>query len=423
MRARRPPPGTAGPPEAAVVATERALRRARGRRRRRLLRDLPCLAAGLGALAARDARAQSVIDTRFLFYKESGGRTQVLNPIVSLQQDLGESRGVLGLQLAYDSISGASPTGGYPSLDVTTSASGKTTTSGNFPMAEYKDTRKSVSLSYARKLGDHLPSVDISYAKENDYVARGAGISDSWTMAEGRGTLHLGVSIARDIVEPVTNTLQLPKNTNGFALGWTWVLTERDLVDVSASLMALSGYLDDPYKIVPVGSATANTSVPDHRPDSRSRWAVVAKYGHYYLWSGALKVNYRYYWDDWSVRAHTLDVTYDQYLGSDWIVSPRVRLYTQSAASFYGSLLATPQPYMSADYRLSSFYSWLGGVGLSRRLTGAVSVNAGFTYQEQTGRDRLAPPATSGHSVAGASTVSSADMTVMTLTFGVTYSY
>lgn len=406
-----------------MVATERALRRARFRRQRRLLKDLPWLAAGLGALAARDARAQSVLDTRFLYYGESGGRTQVLNPIVSLQQDLGESRGTLGVQLAYDSISGASPTGGYPSLNATTSASGKTTTSGSFPMAEYKDARKSVDLSYSRKLGDHLPAVDVSYAKENDYVARGIGLSDAWTMVEGRGTLHLGVSISRDIVEPVTNTLHLPKNTNGYALGWTWILTDRDLVDLSASLMTLSGYLDDPYKVAPVGTAGTNTNYPDHRPDSRNRWAIVAKYGHYYLWGGAVRVNYRYYWDDWSVRAHTLDITYDQHVFSDWIVSPRIRLYTQSAASFYASLFATPQPYMSSDYRLSSFYSWLGGLGVSKRLSGAVSANAALTYTSQTGRDRIVPPTTSGRVKGAAPSVSSADMTVATFTVGFTYTY
>ena len=81
---------------------------------------------------------------------------------------------------------------------------------------------------------------------------------------------------------------------------------------------------------------------------------MFAKYGHYYPWDGALKVSYRYYWDDWSIRAHTLEVTYDQKIGDDWIVSPTVRLYTQSAASFWGNTFPAPQTYMSADYRLAA---------------------------------------------------------------------
>ncbi len=172
----------------------------------------------------------------------------------------------------------------------------------------------------------------MSYSKENDYTARAFGLSDAWTFAGGRGTLHGGVSFSSDIVAPVTNTLELPKKQQGFALGWTWVLDERDLFDVSASLMNQTGYLDDPYKIVPVGTNPSFVDTPEHRPDSRRRWAVFGKYGHYYLWGGALKATYRYYWDDWSVKAHTLEVVYDHRLNEDWLVSPTVRLYTQTAA-------------------------------------------------------------------------------------------
>ena len=108
----------------------------------------------------------------------------------------------------------------------------------------------------------------MSYSKENDYTARSFGLSDAWTFAGGRGTLHGGVSFASDIVAPVTNNLELPKKQQGYALGWTWILDERDLFDVSASLMKLSGYLDDPYKIVPVGTPGNFVELPDHRPDT-----------------------------------------------------------------------------------------------------------------------------------------------------------
>jgi len=53
-------------------------------------------------------------------------------------------------------------------------------------MQSYHDVRKSGSLSYARKLGAHLPSFDLSYSKENDYLARSAGLADAWTLAHGR---------------------------------------------------------------------------------------------------------------------------------------------------------------------------------------------------------------------------------------------
>jgi len=105
----------------------------KGRRRP----SLSLLAAGAGALVARGASAQSEIDARTLYYKESGGRTQVIDPVVDVHQDLGDAWGTLDLLLAYDSISGASPTGAYPSVDVTTSASGRKIAAGSLPLSSY----------------------------------------------------------------------------------------------------------------------------------------------------------------------------------------------------------------------------------------------------------------------------------------------
>jgi hypothetical protein len=402
-----------------VAVTDRAAGRdARRRRRRRLWRNFPWIAAGVGSLAARNARAQeSSVESRVLFYQESGGRTEVLDPVILLKRDLGENWGQLGLVLGYDAISGASPTGGYPTSDVTTSASGRLLSANTFPQAEYRDTRFSGTLSYGRRFGAHLPTVDVSYAKENDYVARSIGLSDEWSVFHGLGTLHFGASFARDIVSPVTNRLHLPKSENGFSLGYTWILGERDLVDVSASLNQLSGYLDDPYKVVPIGDPGTDT-VPEHRPDTRSRRAIVAKYGHHYLWDGALKVTYRYYDDDWSIQAHTLEVVYDQRLFTNWIVTPLIRLYTQTGASFYSSRLSEPRTFLSADYRLSPLDSALGGLTVTRKLTDSLSANLGGTYQLQRGRDRVTPIPHSGGPAA--SSASAADMTVFTITAGFT---
>ena len=410
-----------------MAATDR-LTRAALRRARRSIREIPWIAAGLGAFVARDARAQSSIDAQFLFYKESGGRTQVLNPMILWNQDFGQS-GQLGLNLGYDSITGASPTGAYPTTDVTTSASGTVTESGNIPQSSYQDSRKSVGLSYGRRFGSNLPTVNLTYARENDYIARGIELSDSWTLIGGRATVHLGVALSRDIVSPVKNPetnpdgadLRLAKNTNGFSLGGTWIFGERDVADLSLALMKLSGYLNDPYKLVPIGPADSSESRPDVRPGTRSRRTVVAKYSHYFLWGASANVIYRFYSDDWSIQAHTIDVTYNHKIGSDWIVSPEIRFYTQTGASFFANRFLTPQTFMSADYRLSPFGSIMGGLSVSRRVTDAMRANLGATLLSQRSNDpiRLSP----GGPNARTTSVSAADMTVTTITFGVNWSY
>lgn len=348
---------------------------------------------------------------------------QVIDPVFLVHQDFGERAGQVDLLLGYDAISGASPTGGYPTADVTTSASGHTIASGTFPTAQYRDHRENVSLSYSRKFGAHLPSIDLSYSREKDYVARSIGLSDAWTVDHGLGTLHAGISIARDVVEPVTNRLHLPKSEDGYSLGYTRVLGERDLLDVSASLMLLRGYLDDPYTVVPIGTAESNSTVPEHRPGSRSRRALVVKYGHSYLWGGAVKVSYRYYNDDWSLQAHTLDVEYDQHLSEGWILAPEIRLYTQSGARFYGSLFSKPETYMSADYRLSPMDSVMGGLTLTGEINEKLSAKLGATIESQQGRNRITPALASSSGLLRSSSISAADLNVTTVTFGFTWRY
>ncbi len=404
--------------------------KSRGRRRAgRAARQVPWIAAGLGAFAAREAQGQSSVNAQFLLYKESGGRTQVLNPVILWNQDFGKSGGELALTLGYDAISGASPTGAYPTSDVTTSASGTVTASGNIPQAQYQDTRKSVGLTYGRRFGANLPTVSLNYAKENDYTARGIGITDAWTLLDGRATLHAGLALSRDIVSPVKNPesnplgldLNYPKNTNGYSLGWTWVFGERDLGDISFSLMNLSGYLTDPYKVVPLGVDGTETQ-PENRPSTRSRRTVVAKYSHYFLWEGSINVLYRFYNDDWSITANTIDVTYNQKFGPDWIVSPELRFYTQTGASFFANKFLVPQTYMSADYRLSPFGSFLAGLTVTRRLYDSISANVGFTVLSQHSNDPITLVTTTPEE-RGATSVSAADMNVTTVTFGFVWVY
>jgi len=411
--------------EVAVAATERT--RILRRRGRIVLQGMPWMVAGMGMMSGRVALAQSSVELRYLFYNESDGRTQVSNPTLLLHHELSEALGQIDLMLSHDSISGASPTGGYPTLSVTTttSASGNSSTNaaGKIPMVQYMDERNSQGLTYSRRIGAHLPSIDLSHSVEKDYTSKTFGLSDAWTMFEGRGTLHYGLSRSDDTVAPVTTSLRLPKTTNGLSLGWTWVLGEDDLLDVGLSRMSLKGDLTEPYLIVPVG----NTTQVERRPDTRERDAYFIKQAHYFEWDGALKTTYRYYRDDWGIKAHTLDFTYDQHLDDGWILTPRVRFYTQNAASFYDSKFTTAQTYMSSDYRLSAFSSILLGGSLSTEIMEGLTLSVGGTYQIQQGRDKLTPLQTaataSTPAIYAGPTTSAADVNTTTVTVGLKWQY
>jgi len=346
-------------------------------------RRLALIAAGLGAFTSGPLRAEGSVDFKFLQYDESDNRTQVSNPELFWQQDFGE-RGQLGLLLGYDAISGASPTGEIPTLDAT---SGASASNSDIPMVEFSDTRQAATGSYSIRLGSHLPSVTLSLSEEEDYLSRGGSLSDAWDLFDRRSTLHFGAGITRDLIEPVNMTETFHKEGSSFSLGWTQVLGPRDLLDITYGLEALQGYLTDPYKVVTVGDVT----MLEVRPDHRRRSSALIKYGHYFLSRGASKISYRYYWDDWKVRAHTFDLTHDQRMGKHFILTPRVRLYQQEGADFFAYEFEEPQEHMSSDYRLSAFWSWLAGIGFTVEINDHFSFNMSGTYMEQTGVDRVTP--------------------------------
>ena len=114
-------------------------------------------------------------------------------------------------------------------------------------------------------------------------------------------------------------------------------------------------------------------------------------------------------------------MTYSHKFGSDWIVSPEIRFYSQTGASFFAKRFLLPRTNMSADYRLSPFGSLLGGLTLTRRLNDAMSANFGGTVTSQYSNDPILLTVPSEN--ARATSVSAADMTVITVTFGFTWTF
>jgi hypothetical protein len=313
-------------------------------------------------------------------------------------------------------------------------------------MAEYSDTRQAASLSYTRRFGSHLPTATLSWSHESDYRSTGFSLVDAWDLFGGRSILRLGAGTSSDQINPATMNVQFSKNSLSLLVGWTQVLGPRDLIDFSLGVDRLNGYLTDPYKLVTVPGTDPNApagstmAVGEIRPDSRNRMTAVVKYGHYFLSHSAMKASYRYYWDDWSVKAHMLDLTFDQRMGRRWILTPRLRYYRQGSASFFAYDFQSSQPNMSSDYRLSSFWSWLAGIGLTLELNDHVSFNLAATYLDQTGIDRIRPKRTAqpllfsragamleeddgGEGGGSPGLISPADLTTLTGTLGFTVKF
>jgi hypothetical protein len=272
----------------------------------------------------------------------------------------------LAADLVVETMGGASP------WFITPGANGKPiqVLSG----ASIKDRREALTLSDTRRFGDASVGVDVNYSHERDYRSAGLGLSSSWNFDHQLDTLSAGLSFTGNTLAPTDGrSTRFPDRINSahshefsaFA-GIARVINTNTQIESSVSYTQQDGYLSDPYKLAYVGG----NLLPDQRPDGRREFAWLTRLRYFVpVADAALHLDYRYYADDWELRAHTVDIAWYQQLPHDWLVVPRVRWYSQSKADFYAPYyLAQPRNYLlSSDYRLSPYGALSLGVEGSKK--------------------------------------------------------
>ena len=352
-----------------------------------------------GAHAA-DAATPWLVDTAVLLYSEGGGRVRAVEPVVGLKRT--DAAGVTtGLKVTLDSLTGASPNGAVaqPGVQTFTSPSGKgnwTAAPGVRPLdPSFKDTRVALAANQERPWGaDQRLSYGANVSREYDFTSLGANVSLARDFDRKNTTLSIGLALEADQLRPVGGQpaglkpmfgAGSSKGGNGsrqvadLLLGWTQVVNRQWLMQLNLGLGSGSGEHTDPYKLLSVldgssGLVTGSRYVAELRPDSRTRTSLF--WGHKVsLGPGVLDASYRWYGDDWGVRAHTVDLRWRHPLPGGGFVQPRWRHHIQQAADFYRPWLiegrdwnsttqTSPLAAASADERLGAFSADTVGVTL-----------------------------------------------------------
>jgi len=220
-----------------------------------------------------------------------------------------------------------------------------------------------------------------------------------------------------------------PKRVQTGTVGISRVLSRRWLVSLDGSRTFERGYLTEPYKIVSIISADSGLavgSVTEKRPATRDRRSLLAS-SVYHFPSDVLYLSYRYYWDDWGVRSHTLDGRYRIDLNQQTFVQPHVRLYTQSRADFFtfGINEDVPLPsFATSDERLGPLHSVTVGATYGFRIpghAGEFTVRGEWIHQWGSGRMSGASP--SGEVEGGQSVSLFPPLEIATVTAGYTIGF
>lgn len=361
-------------------------------------------AALIGAGSAHSIELPDV-DSAVLYYADPE-RVSAVEGVAQARKSIGGER-ILVLKLVFDALTGASANGATPSnkAQTFTRPSGKgqyTVPPGVTPLDDtFHDTRVDGSINIEIPFRRHYTGVvGVHASTEFDYHSFSANATLSRDFNKRNTTASIGVSVGRDIVDPVGGrpipfaSMARPgpsqpkrsdsatKDVTDVMLGLTQVVDRSTLLQLNYSFGRLSGYNTDPYKLISVvdGPTGSNPGDPldyiyEHRPNVRTKHSVYGSMKRH-LGKGVADLSYRFLWDDWSIRSHTVEMRYRWEIGARQFLQPQLRYYHQSAADFYVHSLINNEAlpaYASADYRLGKFDGY------------TIAVRYGIVFAERQG--------------------------------------
>lgn len=324
------------------------------------------------------------VDSSVLYYSEADKRVQAVEPVVELRKQFSEGREA-ALKLTLDVLTGATPNGAtasnVPQTFTRPSGSGSYVVApGETPLDDtFHDTRVAGNGSWKQPLGRlSLLTLGGNFSKEYDFTSMGLSAQLTRDFNQKNTTLLFGLSTEADSVDPVGGK-PIPfapmaaagavqprqggsdsKSVIDAMLGVTQVVNRRTLMQINYSLSSASGYLNDPYKFLsridPVSGSTIDY-LYENRPDSRTKHAIYWL-TRYHLNRDVVSASYRYFFDDWGIKSHTVDLTYNWKYSENKYFEPHLRFYSQSEADFYRLHLLNGDPLpreASSDYRLAKF--------------------------------------------------------------------
>jgi hypothetical protein len=340
--------------------------------RLQLIAALTAIAVAPSAPAIADDEPWAInVDT--LVYSDTDN-VDVVSPQVGVRRELADGEGSVGARVVVDVISAAS-------VDVVSQASQR-----------FSEVRTEADLSASLPVAGFVPSVSYRYSHEPDYESHGGRLGVERRLGSADTTLSFGYGLTVDRVGmsgTPSSVFSERLTTHSGDVGITQVIDRRTLVRLVYSLTAQQGYMEKPYRLVPLfddaGLAMAEadgvaldldsfdayrlaSKPPEEVPDDRYRHAVALRALHYLpSMSSSLRVDYRFYVDSWGITAHTLEPALYREIGESWRVNAFARLYRQSAASFWQRTYRVSDPAMAPRWRtvdksLSPFASATAGL-------------------------------------------------------------
>ena len=190
---------------------------------------------------------------------------------------------------------------------------------------------------------------------------------------------------------PLKNKLidETSRNTYSVSVSFSQISSKKSQLSLFFDLIQQDGWLGNPMQRVYfsdrdnyyVGNAS---SIPNYTsssnddvfqladdierlPNSRLKLPIGARFNQYINEKVTLRTYYRYYYDDWGINSHTVNIELPVKISDSFTFYPSYRYYTQTAADYFAPFEqhTSTEEFYTSDYDLSEFNANQFGVGFS----------------------------------------------------------
>lgn len=212
--------------------------------------------------------------------------------------------------------------------------------------------RAFVNASLFRKYGDTRVSVGGEYSHEHFYSAVTGSTSISRTMNQANTTIAGGYafSLNRPVLHPSDEEVERQHAHSVFAT-LTQTASRTTALQAGYEMSRITGYQNNPF----LRASLDGIRMLGNHPTLRTRHALSAKVRQALPGSTYLEADYRRYFDDWQVRAHTWSAGLAHEFGPRLTLAGTYRRHEQTGASFYQPSYSGQPEFFTADFRIFPF--------------------------------------------------------------------
>ena len=232
--------------------------------------------------------------------------------------------------------------------------------------ASRQDSRAFWNVTGSRRMGDQTITLLAGISTEYDYGSAMLGFG--WSREFNQRNTTFGARLRH-----YADTLDLydidgvdqgedDRASTDLALSLSQVLGPKTLLSAELYLGRQNGYLGTPFHEVILQDGSR---VTERLPDDRSRMALGVWLNHAFSKRFVGRFYYRFYDDDWGIRAHTVELEPQFKIGERSWIYPILRFHSQEGADYFGlpSTFVGTEDFITADRDLSEFTSEKLGIG------------------------------------------------------------